>query len=127
MAASNDKLDLMFSLRKDFMDRLENHIPGTYPSVPIDLSTKENQQICRDIALRGVEEIFEALQHLKNWKPHKLEESSDFDRDEFLEEVVDSFNYFFSLILLAGFDQNDLMKAYKNKHDKIIKRIDEGY
>ena len=29
-------------------------------------------------------------------KTHKLTENKSFDREEFLEEIVDAFNYFFS-------------------------------
>ena len=79
------------------------------------------------MALRGVEEMFEALQHLKNWKPHRKTEITEFDRDEFLEEIVDAFNYFFSILILTGFDDNDLMNAYRKK-DKIINdRLESGY
>jgi dimeric dUTPase (all-alpha-NTP-PPase superfamily) len=74
-----------------------------------------------------VEEMFEALQHLKNWKPHKKTEISEFNRDEFLEEVVDAFNYFFSLIILAGFDSNDLYSAYLKKDEIIHERLKGGY
>jgi dimeric dUTPase (all-alpha-NTP-PPase superfamily) len=79
------------------------------------------------MALRGVEEMFEALQHLKNWKPHRVTEVKDFDRDEFLEEVVDAFNYFFSLIILTGFTSEDLYEAYLKKDSVIHERLDNGY
>ena len=53
-----------------------------------------------DLALHGVEEMFEALQHLKNWKTHRQTDiGGGFDRDEFLEEMVDAYNYFFALMI----------------------------
>jgi len=122
-----DKLDEMFSLREDFMRQLRNKIPESYPEWPLDLSNKSDQQFCRDMALRGVEEMFEALQHLKNWKPHRKTELQDFDREEFLEEVVDAFNYFFSLIVLTGLSSEDLYKAYIKKDKIIHDRLDSGY
>tara|TARA_R110001583_G_scaffold31043_2_gene106517 strand:+ start:756 stop:1127 length:372 start_codon:yes stop_codon:yes gene_type:complete len=122
-----DKLDEMFSLREDFMRQLRNKIPESYPEWPLDLSNKSDQQFCRDMALRGVEEMFEALQHLKNWKPHRKTELQDFDRDEFLEEVVDAFNYFFSLIVLTGLSSEDLYNAYIKKDKIIHDRLDSGY
>jgi len=122
-----DKLDQMFNLRCSFMSALKSEIPDLYPEIPLDLSKKSHQQICRDTALKGVEEMFEALQHLKNWKPHKKTEISEFNRDEFLEEVVDAFNYFFSLIILAGFDSNDLYSAYLKKDEIIHERLKGGY
>ena len=91
-----DKLDKMFDLRLKFMKTLNKRIPGSSPTV-LDLSKKKDQQICRVVALRCVEEMFEALQHLKNWKPHRVTDIYGFNEDMFLEEMVDAFNYFFSL------------------------------
>jgi len=122
-----DRLEEMFNFRESFMEDLRDSVPGSHPDWPLDLSTKESQQFCRDMALRGVEEMFEALQHLKNWKPHRVTEVKEFNRDEFLEEVVDAFNYFFSLIILSGFTHEDLYSAYVKK-DKIIRaRLKDGY
>lgn len=122
-----DKLTRMFVLRREFMHKLQEKLPSDYPEYPLDLSKKKHQQYARDIALRGVEEVFESLQTLKNWKPHRQTEITDFDSDEFLEEIVDSFNYFFSLLILVGFDEDDLYEMYCKK-DKIINdRLDSGY
>ena len=109
------------------MDELSKSIPGIYPCIPLDLDEKSHQQICRDVALKGVEEMFEALQHLKNWKPHRKTEVSDFNREEFLEEVVDAFNYFFSLLILVGFDADDLYSAYCKKDKIIHERLNTNY
>ena len=79
---------------------------------PLDLSEKKNQQYVRDMALRGVEEMFEALQHLKNWKPHRK---------------TDAFNYFLSLLVLTGFNEEDFIKAYRKKDQIIRDRLRAGY
>ena len=79
------------------------------------------------MSLRGVEEMFEALQHLKNWKPHRMTEVSEFNTDMFLEEVVDAFNYFLSVLVLTGFSASDLFEAYEDKDFVIRERIDNGY
>ena len=126
---SNCKLKEMFDLRKTFIERMQKERPGSYP-IPIpmkDLASKESQQVCRDLALRGVEEMFEALQHLKNWKPHKLTEDRTFNKEEFLEEIVDAFNYFMALLIVVDVDEEKLFKAYVKKDQKIRKRLDEGY
>jgi dimeric dUTPase (all-alpha-NTP-PPase superfamily) len=104
----------------------ESPVSGA-PHWPLDLSDKQNQQYIRDIALRGVEEMFEALQHLKNWKPHRQTDVAEFDRDEFLEEIVDAFNYFFELILLAGFSADDFFEMYLKKDKVIHDRLKTGY
>ena len=122
------KLDDMFEKRMSFIKMMQESRPGSYPEFPLDLSKKESQQVCRDLALRGVEEMFEALQHLKNWKPHKLTEcNEEIDKDEFLEEVVDALNYFFAMLIVNGFNEDDLYTAYLKK-DKIIReRLFNGY
>ena len=121
-------LSKMFTLRTEFIEQMKKDRPGYYPTLPLDLSKKESQQFCRDLALRGVEEMFEALQHLKNWKPHRITEFSEApDKDEFLEEIVDALNYFFSLLIASGFDEDDLFEAYVKKHNIIIERLKEGY
>jgi len=117
----------MFDLRERFMLSLKEKFPDAYPAWPLDLSKKSDQQLCRDMALRGVEEMFEALQHLKNWKPHRQTEVSEFDHDAFLEEVVDAFNYFFSLIILSGSSADDLYNSYIKKDFIIHERLDKGY
>ena len=110
---NNCKLKEMFDLRKSFIKRMQKERAGSYPiPVPLqNLSDKKSQQVCRDLALRGVEEMFEALQHLKNWKPHKLTEEKEFNKEEFLEEIVDAFNYFFALLVIVDCDENKLFEA----------------
>jgi len=118
----------MFILRNEFINQMRKDRPGSYPELPLDLKTKESQQFCRDLALRGVEEMYEALQHLKNWKPHRMTEFNEApDREEFLEEIVDALNYFFSLLIVSGFDEKDLSEAYEKKHKIIMERLKVGY
>ncbi len=122
-----DKLDDIFSLRESFMNELKSVKPEEYPSWPVDISKKESQQHLRDMALRGVEEMFEALQHLKNWKPHRDSDLPDFNKDEFLEEVVDAFNYFISVLILTGIDSKDFYDSYLKKDMIIRNRLKNKY
>ena len=122
-----DKLDQMFKLRELFMESMKEAKPGIYPDWPVDIKQKENQQLLRDTALKGVEEMFEALGHLKNWKPHRNTEIEEFDRDEFLEEIVDAFNYFLSILVLTGMTSEELFATYVKKDDIIHKRLQTGY
>ena len=123
----SDRLSEIFNRRESFMLRLRELMPESSPDWPVDLSAKENQQHVRDMALLGVEEMFEALQHLKNWKPHRQTEITEFDRGEFLEEIVDAFNYFLSILVLTGFSADDLMDAYRKKDEIINSRLETGY
>ena len=125
-AVFQDRLKQIFFLRKVFIRQLKNTIPTAMPE-DIDPTSKEGQQYLRDLALHGVEEMFEALQHLKNWKPHKLTEEKEFNKEEFLEEIVDAFNYFMALLIVVDVDHEKLFEAYLKKDQKIRKRLDEGY
>ena len=109
------------------MESMKEAKPGIYPDWPVDIKQKENQQLLRDTALKGVEEMFEALGHLKNWKPHRNTEIEEFDRDEFLEEIVDAFNYFLSILVLTGVTSEELFATYVKKDDIIHKRLQTGY
>jgi hypothetical protein len=127
MSYSPDKLEDLFELREQFMTALQNKVPDSYPAWPVNPTVKENQIHVRDMALRGVEEMFEALQHLKNSKPHRQTDMPDFDKDAFLEETVDAFNYFLTVLVLLDVTPGDLHTAYKMKHEKILCRLQEGY
>jgi rhamnogalacturonyl hydrolase YesR len=121
-----DKLDDMFTLRKEFMDML-NEKMDAYPPLPLDLTNKKSQILLRDITLKGVEEIFEALQELKNVKSHRQTDIPHFDRDAFLEENVDALNFFFTSLRLVGVTSEELYDAYVKKHQKICQRLNDGY
>lgn len=127
MSSQIDRLEELFRLREEFMSALREKVPDSYSSWPVDPTSKENQIHIRDMALRGVEEMFEALQHLKNSKPHRQTDMPDFDRDAFLEETVDAFNYFLSVLVLLGVSSGELHRAYEKKHVKIMDRIRDGY
>ena len=127
MSKSTDKLEEMFELREEFMQMLCERLPGYYPQWPVDLSKKESQTLVRDVTLRGVEEMFEALQELKNAKPHRQTDVPHLDRDAFLEEIVDAMKYFYTTLKLVGVTPDELHAAYLRKHDKICRRLKDGY
>ena len=121
----SDRLERVFELREEFMNLINEKVDGAYPNWPVDLSKKKNQQAIREFAFRGMEELFEALLHLKNWKDHREETYGvpEFDREEFLEEMIDAFNYFLAIIVLAGVDHEDFFAAYVRKHGIISDRL----
>ena len=124
----NDRLTEMFYLREAFMRALRDSKPGTYPdSWPIDMSLKSSQQLCRDLIRCGVEELFEATQHFRNAKAHRSTDVSEFDRQAFLEEVVDGLNYVLSPLVLMGFTADDLFAMYVQKDGIINERLVSGY
>ena len=124
---NNCRLAEMFELREKFMNDLAKKRPAVLQSWPLDILTKESQQYVRDTVLKGVEEMFEALAHLKNWKPHRITEEADFDRGAFLEEYVDAFNYFLSVLVMLGIDSDELFQAYLKKDSIIHDRLKKDY
>ena len=120
-------IETMFDLRKEFLTSLRLRVPDAVRDMPLDPTSRDDQIFLRETTLRGVEEMFEALMTLKNSKMHRQSEIKEFDRDHFLEEVVDSFNYFFNVLLYLGVTPDEFMKAYENKHNIIMKRLEEGY
>jgi len=129
MNANTCKLEIMFKKRLEYINEMKEAIKDSYPDFPLDMSKKESQQVCRDLALKGVEEMFEALQHLKNWKPHRQTDLSTeiIDKDAFLEEIVDAFNYFFAMLIVTGFNEDDLFDAFLMKDVIIRNRLKDGY
>ena len=80
MQTPTDKLEEMFRLREEFMQLLCDRVEGYYPEWPVDVTKKESQILLRDVTLKGVEEMFEALQELKNAKSHRQTEVPHLDR-----------------------------------------------
>ena len=124
---SADHLNEMFKLREAFMLALAKKNPHVLQQWPIDISNKASQQIVRDTVLKGVEEMFESLSCLKNWKPHRQTVISEFDKDHFLEEFVDAMNYFISVLIMMGISQDELFDAYCRKDAIIHNRLKDGY
>lgn len=117
----------MFELRKDYIYALAKARPAAALPDPVDLSSKDGQRQIRDLALRGVEEVFEALGLLRNTKVHRATEIPDFDREHFLEEWVDAFNFFFSVLIKAGYTPQELFDMYAKKDAIIHERLRNGY
>lgn len=122
-----DKLNEMFRLREEFLRSLAAKRPVALQDWPLDIVKKESQQTVRDTVLKGVEEMFEALAHLKNHKAHRLTEVKDFDQDAFLEEFVDAFNFFLAVPIMLGITPEQFFEAYLRKDEIINQRLENGY
>lgn len=127
MTNSEDSLKEIFKLREEFMNLINKKFENTYPDWPLDITQKKSQKILRQTALNGVEEMFEALGHLKNWKSHRVSDVSSIDKEEFLEEIIDAFNYFLSLLILCGVNHEDFVKAFHKKNQIIKDRLENNY
>jgi dimeric dUTPase (all-alpha-NTP-PPase superfamily) len=123
----NDKLDVMLAMREEFMTALAAKNKAIIQKWPVDIKEKSSQQTVRDTLLKGVEEIFESLAEFRNWKNHRQTENVSFNREKFLEEYVDAFNYFLAALVMMGIDSKELFDAYVKKDAVIHKRIIDGY
>ena len=121
-----DRLAQIFQLQESFMQVLSDN-KEKLPEWPVDPSDKKAQQFIRDIIHRGTEEAFEALLHLKNWKPHKHTEVKEFDRAAFLEEMVDDFTYKLEALILMGFEPGEFFDAFCQKNSKNVHRVKGDY
>lgn len=121
------RLTKMLELREKFMKDLATKRPAVLQSWPVDISKKDSQQAVRDTVLKGVEEMFESLQHIRGWKPHRLTEITEFDKDAFLEEYVDAFNYFLSVLVMLDVSADEFFEAYAKKDRIIHDRLKKDY
>lgn len=124
---SEDRLKRMLDMREKFMIDLAASRPAVLQKWPVDITSKVGQQAVRDTVLKGVEEMFESLAHLKNAKNHRLTEIKDFDHDAFLEEYVDALNFFLAVPIMLGIGADELFEAYEKKDLIIHDRIKHGY
>ena len=99
------------------MQELEKSHPGSYPEWPLEISSKQSQQVLRDTALKRIEEMFEALQNLKNSKTHRTTHMPEFDRQlEKIEKKINSnqdFNRLWKKIQSESIDYGLMEKSDK--------------
>lgn len=68
----------------------------------------------KDLNARCVEELYEAMNTLKN-KPWKVTEVRT-DAVHFYEEIADAVHFFIELCITAGMTAEDLARMYHKKH-----------
>lgn len=123
-----DRLNRVFEMQEAFMRVLQRRDGlEAMPEWPIDITKKSNQQVCRNLAFFSMQELFEAVQHLKNSKSHRKTEIKEFDREAFLEELVDAFKLFLEILIFVGITPDEFYDAYVKKDAIIHDRIANGY
>lgn len=115
----------MFDLQRDFMQLLRDK--RNFPAFPVNISSKDGQRLLKDTAHSAMDELHEALQHLKNSKTHRATEIVDFDRQKYVEELVDHLHYFVELCILSDITADELHAAYVAKDGVNRSRIQSGY
>jgi hypothetical protein len=79
-----------------------------------DLDHRFVQYRIKDLNARAVEELYEAMNTLKN-KPWKQSEVPT-DALHFYEEVGDALHFFVEMCITAGMTAEDLARIYHRKH-----------
>ncbi len=98
-----------------------------FPDFPVDIKSKEGQKFLKSITHDCMGELFEANQHLKNSKGHRVTEITDIDREAYIEELVDALHFFFEIVILSGVSLDELCESYLRKGDTNVDRIMKGY
>lgn len=115
----------MWSRQESFMKLIVEK--RGFPNFPVDVLSKGGQKLIKDISHECADELCEARQHLKNGKQHRATEVKDFDRDGYIEELVDSYKYFLEILILSGVTIEEFYAAYVEKDLKNVDRIMNGY
>lgn len=115
----------MWEQQYDFMRLLQEK--RGFPQFPVDISSKHGQKLLEDISFHMMKELFEAGQHLKNSKSHRITEIKDVDQDAYLEELVDVLHLYFEVCIAAGITPERLKESYLAKGRTNFGRINTGY
>jgi len=78
----------------------------------------------RDMSLALTDELHEALNET-GWKPWAS--SRHFNREAFLNEMIDVLHFWCNLVLLANVDEKEIIEFYFRKAEKNAKRQLSGY
>lgn len=122
---SKDKLENMYVQQEDFMRLLQKK--RNFPDFPVDPTSKAGQKFLKGITHECMHELFEANLLLRNSKDHRATELSEFDKENYVEELVDTLHYFFEIVISSGISVDELYEAYIKKGKVNIERIESGY
>lgn len=123
-----DALSTMFVKQEEHMEAYGS-ISHTTPTVTAkahgQLDNPIIQAKIREYAGYTIEELMEAINHLKN-KPWK-QSFKEVDRDAFLEEIADAWHFWIEMHLYAGITPEEVFKTYFKKSLVNEARRAEGY
>lgn len=117
--------EVFLQIQNEFMQLLQ--AKRNFPQYPVDLESKQGQKFVKDIAHECMDELFEGIQHLRNSKSHRLTNVTEFNKSEYIEELVDSFKYFTEICILSGITAEDFVKVFVEKTQENQRRINDGY
>lgn len=120
-----DRLEKMWSQQLNFMKLLQEK--RGWPDFPVDLTSKPGQKFLDDIMFHMMKELFEAGQHLKNNKAHRITELPEVNREDFKEELCDALHLFIEFCAVAGISLDELYEKYMEKGEINSERIKGSY
>lgn len=117
---TDDRLDEMFRLQREFQERLPGYRGMAYPPTSPEV-------IVREVMVMGYSaicEITEAVDEV-GWKPWAT--SRHVNRAAYLAELADAWAFLMNLCLLVGATPDELYEAYLKKVETNHRRQDEKY
>ena len=110
----------METILQIFKRQLENNLNWVdYDGV----SDVERERLTKEYVLLAVDEMMELLKEV-NYK-HHIMHRKPLIKSNILEEIIDTFKYLLSIVLLYGFTPEEFMQAFFDKSDIVDKRWEE--
>jgi hypothetical protein len=119
------RLEEQWEQQKEFIKLLQER--RGFPSIPIDITSKQGQKFLKDLTHDCMHELFEANICLKNAKSHRQTEIVEFGREAYIEELVDVLHYLYEIAIYSGVTLDELHDAYIAKGKTNVERITGGY
>lgn len=120
-----DILETMFAQQLRHMQAYSEIGHTTQPEHWGNLDSRITQASIREFASYTVEELYEAINYLKN-KPWKQSDKPT-DINAFREELADMWHFLIELHIIAGLSPLDIFKEYFRKAFINTGRIQAGY
>ena len=98
-----------------------------FPQYPLDMSKKDDQRFIKNILHDLSDEVCEVRQELTNSKRHRATEIQGFDRDHYIEELVDTMKFLLEVLILSGISRDEFVQAYFKKSEINVDGINKGY
>jgi NTP pyrophosphatase (non-canonical NTP hydrolase) len=124
MSDHKNDLDSIDRLSEMFIIQFENQIKfkifsgnGCLPRLEIT----EMEKLFEKNVLYLIKEATEVLDEI-NFKSH-LKNRKEINREAIKEELIDVLKYWMNLCLLFNFTSDDIYIAFKDKSDKVMKRL----
>ena len=80
-----------------------------------NLHTRVGNMLIKEMIDSTIQELSEAIQTMKNWKPWK-QTDMETDVEHFKEEMIDGLHFYIEALILAGVDADEVFELYFKKN-----------